>query len=301
MKITLDLDALVANGKLTTADAERLKGYAAEDTGALGTNVFLALGAAVVAAGVGVLVPTMETAIAIGVLLTGIGLWLRIARVERWALFGQIVLIIGVLAFVGGVGALFGELIWVRALLTIGLAVAAVGARSGMLAALAVLAFAASIIINPDLDSAQYLTISIVILAALVLGLYILSLRLPHAYERLAIIAMRTAILLVNVAFFLGSLLGDSSLGLSSVFFSIAWALAMAAFAIWAVFANRRWVVNTMAVFGAIHFFTQWFSALGAQPLSILGGGLLLIAFGLGLAWFNRWVGIRKEAQRAAT
>ena len=76
--------------------------------------------------------------------------------------------------------------------------------------------------------------------------------------------------------------------------------IALLAFGAWAVFANRRWVVNSVAVFGAIHFFTQWFMALGAQPLSILGGGLLLIGFGLALARFNRWVGGRNvEAGRA--
>ena len=49
MKITLDLDALVADGKLSAAEAERLKGFAARDTGELGSNVLFALGAAAVA------------------------------------------------------------------------------------------------------------------------------------------------------------------------------------------------------------------------------------------------------------
>ena len=38
----------------------------------------------------------------------------------------------------------------------------------------------------------------------------------------------------------------------------------------WAVKANRRWVINLVAVFGAIHFYTQWFERLGADPLSVL-------------------------------
>jgi iron complex transport system permease protein len=103
---------------------------------------------------------------------------------------------------------------------------------------------------------------------------------------------------LVNVAFFVGSLFGDERLGLSGMAFSVAWALALLAFGGWAVFANRRWVVNSVAVFGAIHFFTQWFMVLGAQPLSILGGGILLIVFGLALARFNNWVGQRPTLAR---
>jgi hypothetical protein len=32
-------------------------------------------------------------------------------------------------------------------------------------------------------------------------------------------------------------------------------------------------------LFGAIHFYTQWFERLGADPLSVVAGGLLLLAF----------------------
>ena len=56
---------------------------------------------------------------------------------------------------------------------------------------------------------------------------------------------------------------------------------------LWGVLSNRRWVVNAAAVFGAIHFYTQWFEYLGANPFSVLGGGILLIGFGLALRWFN--------------
>jgi len=37
-------------------------------------------------------------------------------------------------------------------------------------------------------------------------------------------------------------------------------------------------------VFAAIHFYTQWFERLGATPLSVLIGGVLVLAFAA-LAW----------------
>lgn len=297
MKITLDLDALVADGKLSAAEAERLKGFAARDTGELGSNVLFALGAAAVATGVGVLVPSLETMVALGPVLFGAGFWLRITRVARWNVFAQIIMVIGALALLGGLGGLFGQYLWVRIVLTGATALAAILAGSGLLAALAVLAFAATITLDVELWApTHYLSVAIVALSALVLGLYLLSLRLAPAHERLAIIAMRTAILLVNGAFFIGSIFGDELLGWPGVYFSVAWAAALLAFGTWAVLANRRWVVNTVALFGAIHFFTQWFMVLGAQPFSILGGGLLLIGFGLALARFNRWVGTRRHS-----
>jgi iron complex transport system permease protein len=300
MKITLDLDTLVAEGKISAAEAERLKGFAAADTGELGSNVLFALGAAAVATGIGVLLPSLETMVALGAVLFGAGFWLRVTRVARWTIFAQIIMVIGALALLGGLGGLFGEQWWVRVLLTAATAGAAVLAASGLLASLAVLAFAATITLDVDIWApTHYLSVAIVALSGLVLGLYLLSLRLAPTHERLAIIAMRTAILLVNAAFFIGSIFGDELLGLPGLYFSIAWAIALLAFGIWAVFANRRWVVNTVAVFGALHFFTQWFMALGAQPLSILGGGLLLIGFGLALARFNRWIDGRKTSPSA--
>ncbi len=297
MKVTLDLNALVAEGKLTAAEADRLKEFAAADTGALGTNIFLALGAAVVATGIGVFLPTLETVMVLGGVLFGLGFALHVMRQERWEIFAQIVMVIGALAFSCGLGGLCGELLWVRVALTAGLTAAAILATSGLLAGLAVVAFAATITINVDVwTPTQYLVVAIAALSALVLGLYVWSLRMRPVYEGLAIVAMRTAILLVNGAFFIGSVFGDDSSGWSSTYFTIAWALALLAFGTWAIFNNRRWVVNVVAIFGAVHFFTQWFMVLGAQPLSILGGGLLLIGFGLLLARFNKWVGARKAA-----
>ncbi len=70
--------------------------------------------------------------------------------------------------------------------------------------------------------------------------------------------------------------------------FSVGWALALLITGIWATHAGRRWVVNVVAVFGAIHFYTQWFDKLGPSPAAFLLGGLLMLAFGLGLWTFNR-------------
>jgi iron complex transport system permease protein len=299
MKVTLDLDALVKAGRITPEEAERLKGFAAADTGALGANILYALGATAVACGIAAFLPTLETLVALGVVFFGAGLFIRMQGMARLQLFAQIILVIGALSLCTGLGGLYGDNLLMRVGLTLGLAGAAVLARSGLLAALAVIAFAVTITFDPEMwPPNHFVAVVIVALSALVLALYLLSLRLPGDYERLAIIAMRVAILMVNVAFFVGSLFGDERLGLSGMAFSVAWALALLAFGGWAVFANRRWVVNSVAVFGAIHFFTQWFMVLGAQPLSILGGGILLIVFGLALARFNNWVGQRPTLAR---
>ena len=109
------------------------------------------------------------------------------------------------------------------------------------------------------------------------LATYWVSHRLPADYERLAIMASRTSVLMVNFGFWIGSLWGDRLLLLRGLkrgkpmsscrtwLFSIGWAAALIAVGVWGVKANRRWVVNIAAVFGAIHFYTQWFERLGAN------------------------------------
>jgi hypothetical protein len=64
--------------------------------------------------------------------------------------------------------------------------------------------------------------------------------------------------------------------------------LALIAAGVWAARANRRWLVNIAAAFGAIHFYTQWFEKLGATPLSVLLGGVAMLALALALWAFNR-------------
>jgi hypothetical protein len=305
MKVTLDLDALVASGKLTEAEAARLKTMAAADTGALGTNIFLAFGAVAVAIGVGIFLPTPQTAIVIGALLAGFGMSLTLSKAQHWAVFAQIITVIGALGILGGVFLLSDGSVWVNLGMTAVLAVAAVVASSGLLAALSVLMLSVALGSGSSYWQPSWFLgfdrpgLTIGVLSLLTLVLYLISLRLKPAQERLAIIAMRTAILLVNAVFAIGSLFGDALLGWPAQVFSVGWAVALVAVGVWAIMVNRRWLVNTVAVFAAIHFFFRWFEFLGPNPFGILGAGLLLIGFGLGLARFNSWIGARRAGLTA--
>jgi len=51
MKITLNLSKLLEEGKLTPAEAERLRALAAHDTGSLAINVLVGFGVIAVSAG----------------------------------------------------------------------------------------------------------------------------------------------------------------------------------------------------------------------------------------------------------
>jgi hypothetical protein len=141
-------------------------------------------------------------------------------------------------------------------------------------------------------------TLTIIIFSLLAIGAYQLSKKLSSDYERIAIASARTSVFLVNFGFWVGSLWGERSdtgeVIISSSIFAVLWAAALLATAIWSWKNNRRWVLNTVATFGGIHFYTQWFENLGATPATVLTAGLLALAFAAGLRSVN--AGMRKNA-----
>jgi hypothetical protein len=315
MKVTLDLSRLVEEGKLTPAEAERLRLLAARDTGSLAINILVGFGVVAVSAGAVALVPTPMTALLLGLLVFAIGLVVTFQRNDQWGLFAQICLAVGALMFCGSVLAMGKGALSAMVIVTVALAVASVIARSSLLMAAAVLALGACLGARAGYWHATYALaiyeplVTIILFGLLALGAYYLSKSLSADYERLALIAARTSVFMVNFGFWVGSLWGDNLLLVRSIWhndpsiltdytaraqmisplaFVIGWAIALLGVGIWGVRENRRWVVNVAAVFGAIHFYTQWFERLGAEPLSFILGGLLVLAFALGLWAFNK-------------
>ena len=115
---------------------------------------------------------------------------------------------------------------------------------------------------------------------------------------------------LVNFGFWIGSLWGDypgeawaqgedyrlwsnregwrvAHLHVPEIAFIVGWAILIIAVGVWAARTNRRWVVTTAAVFGAIEFYTQWFERLGAEPWAIIVAGLTIVGFAIVLWRYN--------------
>lgn len=323
MKITLDLSKLVEDGKLTAEEGERLKSLASHDTGSLAVNILIAFGVISIAASVGALLPSAETVIVMGLIMFAAGCAVMLNNVVQWTVFGQILLVTGALMFSGGVIGLGEGSVASMLIVTASLAAASIVARSSLLASLAVVALSATLGARTGYSHATYSlaifepTLTIVLFSVLALVVYRASLRLKADYERLAVMVARTSILLVNFGFWVGSLWGDPlfllrgfkdhnpaemmrSIVIPDYVFSIVWAAALIGAAIWAVTVNRRWLVNIAAAFGAIHFYTQWFERLGATPLSVLGGGVLMLFVAYGLWTFNKRMTAPPPAAEAA-
>ena len=311
MKITLDLSKLVEDGKITAEEAERLKTLASHETGSLAVNILIAFGVISIAASVGALLPSATTVIVMGLVMFAAGCAVVLNNVVQWTVFGQILLVTGALMFSGGVVGEMEGSVASMLIVTAALAAASLLARSGLLAALAVIALSATLGARTGYSHATYSlaifepTLTVVLFSALALAAYLGSLRLKADYERLAIMVARTSILLVNFGFWVGSLWGDplfllrgfkehdpammmKSIVVPPYVFGIGWAVVLIGAALWAVTVNRRWLVNIAAAFGAIHFYTQWFEHLGATPVSVLLGGVLMLAIAFGLWTFNR-------------
>ena len=107
---------------------------------------------------------------------------------------------------------------------------------------------------------------------------------------RVTIIFSRACIFIVNLAFWIGSLWGDEKgiFAISDLAFAIGWAVALIAVGGWAASKDKRWVVNTAAVFGSIHFYTQWFERLGATPGSLVTAGIIALGILYGFRSYNR-------------
>jgi len=314
MKVTLDLSKLLEEGKLSPAEAERLRALAAPDTSALAINVLVGFGVVAVSAGAMTLAPTAATALILGLVAFATGPTFTLRGNEHWSLLAQIWLVIGALMFSGAVLTIGEGALAAMLIVTVALAGAAIVARSSLLMVAAIIGLGACLGARGDYWHATYMLaiyeplITIVLFSLLALGTFYLSKSLAADYERLALTAARTSVFMVNFGFWIGSLWGDhfllirslsrgdpdiltsaaSSQVIPPLAFVIGWAVVLLGASIWAVRENRRWVVNIAAVFGAIHFYTQWFERLGLEPMSVLFGGLLMLAFALGLWTFNK-------------
>jgi hypothetical protein len=316
IKIVLDITRLVEEGKLSPHEAERLQALARRDTGSLAINVLMSFGAVAVAAGIIALEPAFMTGAALGVALVLMGLGIRYFAAEQWSLLGTATTIIGALLLAGGViGFTEAEFVGLAfsALLFLALAVAIC---SNFLMALSPLALAGALGSSTGYRHAVYMltvnepSITIAFFGLLAGAAYLTSLHVGQAYQHLAITFARVSLILANFGFWIGSLWGDypgetwargedyrlwtnreawraAHLHVPETAFVVVWAIVLIAVGAWAARANRRWVVTTVAVFGAIEFYTQWFERLGAEPWAIIIGGLTIVAFAIALWRYN--------------
>lgn len=306
MKIVIDIDKLLDEGRITAEEYERLNALAVQETGSLAFNILIGFGVIATAGGALALFPSGPTAILLGFLLSAAGVYLSANYAKEWGLLGAMLLLVGSITAAGGIlfvteGGVVGFLI-VTLLCLVGSALA----KSGLLAALAVLSLSSTVGAMTAYGHATYIlairqpTVMVGLFSLLALGSYHLSKVVSRDYQGLVIIFARTSLFVVNLGFWVGSLWGDSLWYQRDIWtfrsgaiipdwvFVVGWAVGLVATALWAAQSNKRWVVNLLAVFGAIHFYTQFFERLGASPNSILVAGLAALGIAFAIVRYNK-------------
>ncbi len=313
MKIVIDVDKLLQEERITSEEYARLKSLAVEETSSLAFNILIGFGVIATAGGALALLPHGATAIILGFALAAAGVLLSANYAKEWGLLGSMLLLVGSLTAAGGIlflteGGFLGFLV-----VTILCLAASVIAKSSLSAALSALSLSATVGAMTAYGHATYMlairqpTVTVCLFSILSLASYHLSKVLPLDYQRLAIVFARTSLFVVNLGFWVGSLWGDSLWNQRDVWsyrsgevipdwvFVIGWVVGLIATGVWAAQSNKRWVVNLLAVFGAIHFYTQYFERLGASPGSILIAGLVALGIAFAIVRYN------KAAKAAAT
>lgn len=317
--IRLDLTALLASGQITPEDAARLSALALPSPrGHLAVNLLLIFGALAVAAGAIALVPDAGTGLLLALgALAGAEVLRRQMTGESFALLAAALALMGTLGLAGWVGWQFQDAPATAPalLITLILTAGALWYRSAFLAALAVLALGAVFGSGTGYWHASYALfvgeplITLAVFGALAGGIYrlraSLGAKLAASWQTLATVAARTSLILVHFAFWVGSLWGDAvgdswlaydgrpeAAFVPAMVFSVAWAALSLALTL----ATPRggFLSVSGAVFLAIHGYTQYFETFGAEPVSLLIAGLLLVALAIGV---SRLIGRRAPAE----
>jgi len=312
MKVTLDLTRLLEEGKINQAEFDKFGALSAQDTGSLAFNILIGFGVAAVSLGAVALVPEPLTAAIVGAAVFAFGSVLVFARAEQWALLAQICLCVGALVFAGGIVAMDEGSLRALLVVTAVFTAASIVARSGLLMVGAVLALASCLGASTGYWHATYElsitepTLTIVLFGLLALAAYHLSKQLNSDFERLALMAARTSVLLVNFGFWIGSLWGDRLILVRSfgIFSRRPTPIRPGRIAALAVLrglgsgAHRRGRLGNAKrpamgrqCGGGVRrhpLLHAMVDRLGPTPLSFLLGGLLMLAFALGLWTFNR-------------
>ncbi len=313
MKILIDIEELERTGVITPELSATLRAHAVRDTGSAAINMLLAFGAIAIAAGLVSLAPSLGVAAFFGIGFIVLGWLIQKQYAAQWGKLASVWMVTGALVLSGAVGVITDQPFVTPIIAAAILAGVSVLAESRLLIALVPLAIAAAIGGSTGYWHACYAisieepTLTIVLFSALAYGAWQVAKTQTGLYHSLAVVFARMCVILVNFGFWIGSLWGDTpgklwhnpaamdyfngaNQQIPDTVFILGWAVTLFLAGAWGAKQGHRFMVNTVAVFGAIHFYTQWFEHIGLHAISVIIAGIVTIVFGLGLWRYNRRV-----------
>ncbi len=327
MKLLVDVARLEAEGAVSPAQAQEIRRIAAAETTALAINVLSTLGVIAVVGGVVALRPDAAAMAVLGLVLAAVGVWLKQTRGASLGFLGAALALIGALLHCGAVVTRYDGSALAFAYATAVFLTFGIFLRQGLLVALALFALAGLFGSSTGYRHAAYslwvreAAVTIVVFAGLAALAFRVSRHVGAAYRPLARIVALLAIVWINFGFWVGSLWGDrpgaswvradliyagdydpdrarklrewheQALFIPDWVFALAWALGLLSLGIWAASRNERGVLNAVATFAAIHFYTQWFERLRATPEMVIAAGVIAVAIAFALWRYNKKAG----------
>jgi len=291
MKIVLNIKELLEEGQIDQVEYDKLLLLSKRQTTSLTFNLLVGLGIVAASIGAIALMPSPYSCFVFGLLVCAVGIFIKIKASDQWAVLSIICLMSGLLMSSAAIVWLEEHMFHVITYRSISIVIFILGfssyfLKSNLLAAISVLNLSTLLGSGVGYDFASYFIwieyplLTIVTFSILAVCFYSFSKKVGADNEKLLITGSRVSIFLVNLGFWIGSLGGDIWLE-SPHTFSIAWALAIFGIGFWAWKENRVWLINVLGVFGSIHFYTQWFQTLGAEPLSLFLGGVIAIGIAI--------------------
>jgi hypothetical protein len=323
VKLLVDVSKLQAEGRVTPEQAADIRRIAAAETTSLAINLLSTVGVIAVVAGIIALEPGTIFKAALGAAFAAGGLLLRRYRPAGFGFLGSALVLIGALLHSGALLIEFQGSALSFGYVTIVLLVLGVVLKQSLFVALSVFSIAALLGSSTGYWHAAYAlwvnepTFTIVIFGLLALAAYETSRRVDAAYQKLGRVFALLSIIWINFGFWVGSLWGDypgaswvqsellysehysadryeklqqwydQALQIPADVFSMLWAVGLLALGAWAALRNQRAVVNAVATFGAIHFYTQWFERLEASPRTVIAAGSIAVAIAFLLWRYN--------------
>ncbi len=328
-KIILDVDALVASGKLSAVEADKLKSFA-EPSRAVSTlvQVLYIFGALGLATGVVALKPEPIVGLILALIALGFAAWVQFTKNESLSILGIGMSLAGTLGVCGWFGTEFGtptNALLINTVLTGLVLASALWFRSLFLIALVPIGVASMLGSGTMYWHASYgifvqePTITVIVFGILALGLFALCYKLPDIRGMQALIAARVSWIIMNFGFWVGSLWGDyigehfqqyaggqytsyeemeawrlTAFHIPDYAFVIAWALASIATIFY--LKSHRFAVNAAITFLAINAYTQFFERFYDSAWALILGGASLLVFAWALFNFDRTMQAKLKA-----
>ncbi len=298
MKVVLDLDQLEKEGKISKEERDRFCGIFIKDLGLLVFNLLIGFSVLALSEGLRMLISKPIATLSLGFFLLVLGFLFFRRQQRKLRVFSFLLISIGSILISRGLIQINHANFYPYLLSSFIFFLCAFVFRSSFLAVLGTLALGVF-----PLDYFDYRlskieisnTLYLLLSGSLVLVLFHLGGKKgPGHLRRIVLSTARTSYFLLNLSFSDATRYGDhlSLAGFSILMppwvFSILWAVILVFVFFWSLRKGDRWLFYLTTLFGAVFFVLHVYEYMAFSPGSLIGVGVLSLAFSFSLAWLMR-------------